>query len=465
MAFTLDDTAFANQMQDSDVPNISDVRNILFESVDMPTFVRNEATFNMTEGSPNWARVKSSNPPMLDDLIEDEDEESEQEDDNDFISEESDTDEEALDEPTDHLLNETSQERIKVFLRVRPEEMARNYEMDDKEKILWVKTMSKTTTGNKESNLLYFKFDLIFRDSIEQWPVVQSCALPLVKDFILGENSLLFTYGITSSGKSYTMRGDRTNPGIIPSSLNILFEVLSDYLHNDVPDLKPTDFCNIKQLKTKAEKLLERRTREPIIDNSNVSPAEIKAFTQYSADLINSCRDSIIRPFAAAFKRDLEDNSSDVQVGIWVSYYEIYNNKVFDLLNPGKHNRRESTVTIKKNDKHQTFLDGLKVVYVNSPLEAFKVFLFGQEVLKKHISSTALNANSSRSHSSFNMTLVRFDRSTELATISNISFVDLAGRERCKKSKVSEVQKKETIEINKSLFHLGHCISNLRLQK
>ena len=43
-----------------------------------------------------------------------------------------------------------------------------------------------------------------------------------------GKNGLLFTYGITNSGKTYTMTGEPDNAGILPRCLDILFNSISD---------------------------------------------------------------------------------------------------------------------------------------------------------------------------------------------------------------------------------------------
>lgn len=254
MAFTLNDTvdicpAFARDSMGGD-RNLSKVRNILFESANfMPTFVRNEDSTMAAEeddlpltGSGN---VSISQPPTLEYIAEEEgssehetaavvvDSEDYEDDENELLAE--------------AVLPAEAAERIKVFLRVRPEPMAPNYEVNPQEKVLWVKNIDQPRRQGPYCN--YFKFDDVFIDSSEQWPVVEATALPLLRDLLFGENSLLFTYGITSSGKSFTMRGDRQRPGIIPTSLSILFATLEEYLRPDKsPTLKPLDFDNVEKI-------------------------------------------------------------------------------------------------------------------------------------------------------------------------------------------------------------------------
>lgn len=52
-----------------------------------------------------------------------------------------------------------------------------------------------------------FKFSRIFDSTTTQKDFFQETMLDLVKDFIDGQNCLVFTYGVTSSGKTYTIQG------------------------------------------------------------------------------------------------------------------------------------------------------------------------------------------------------------------------------------------------------------------
>lgn len=54
-------------------------------------------------------------------------------------------------------------------------------------------------------------------------------ALPLVENLINGKNSLLFTYGVTGSGKTYTMMGENKDCGIMPRCFDVIFNSISNY--------------------------------------------------------------------------------------------------------------------------------------------------------------------------------------------------------------------------------------------
>ena len=47
--------------------------------------------------------------------------------------------------------------------------------------------------------------------------------MPLVLDLLQGKNGLLFSYGITNGGKTFTVSGDHDNPGILPRALDVIF--------------------------------------------------------------------------------------------------------------------------------------------------------------------------------------------------------------------------------------------------
>ena len=54
-----------------------------------------------------------------------------------------------------------------------------------------------------------FTFSNIFPDNTSQKQFFDSCMLGTVKEFVDGQNCLVFTYGVTNSGKTYTIQGKR----------------------------------------------------------------------------------------------------------------------------------------------------------------------------------------------------------------------------------------------------------------
>jgi kinesin family protein 20 len=79
-----------------------------------------------------------------------------------------------------------------------------------------------------------YTFSHIFPPNTKQQDFFTKTTLPLVQDVLMGQNGLLFTYGVTNSGKTYTVQGG-TEPGtagILPRSLDVIFNSIEG-LHGD----------------------------------------------------------------------------------------------------------------------------------------------------------------------------------------------------------------------------------------
>lgn len=79
-----------------------------------------------------------------------------------------------------------------------------------------------------------YTFSHVFPPNTTQCDFFTKTTLPLVKDVLVGQNGLLFTYGVTNSGKTYTVQGgaDKGAAGILPRSLDVIFNSIEG-LHGD----------------------------------------------------------------------------------------------------------------------------------------------------------------------------------------------------------------------------------------
>ncbi|XP_024544970.1 kinesin-like protein KIN-7C, mitochondrial [Selaginella moellendorffii] len=139
-----------------------------------------------------------------------------------------------------------------------------------------------------------------------------------------------------------------------------------------------------------------------------------------------------------------------------VSYLEIYNEVINDLLNPAGQNLRV------REDSHGTYVEGIKEEVVLSPAHALSLIATGEE--HRHVGSNNLNLMSSRSHTIFTLTVESSARGEgsreEEVTLSQLNLIDLAGSESSKAETVG-LRRKEGSYINKSLLTLGTVISKL----
>ncbi|KAL5739751.1 hypothetical protein ACOSQ2_028931 [Xanthoceras sorbifolium] len=139
-----------------------------------------------------------------------------------------------------------------------------------------------------------------------------------------------------------------------------------------------------------------------------------------------------------------------------VSYLEIYNEVVNDLLNPAGQNLRI------REDSQGTFVEGVKEEVVLSPAHALSLIAAGEE--HRHVGSTNFNLLSSRSHTIFTLTIETSpcgeNSEGEAVNLSQLHLIDLAGSESSK-AETTGVRRKEGSYINKSLLTLGTVISKL----
>ena len=139
---------------------------------------------------------------------------------------------------------------------------------------------------------------------------------------------------------------------------------------------------------------------------------------------------------------------------IWVSFYEIYCNKLFDLLN------NKNILQAREDGKGNICIVGLVEKNTKNIEELLDIIDFGLN--SRTVGITGANLDSSRSHAILQINI----KTKEKEIYSKISFIDLAGSERAvdtidtnKKTKI------DGAEINKSLLALKECIRALDLEK
>ncbi|KAG8178989.1 hypothetical protein JTE90_012501 [Oedothorax gibbosus] len=161
----------------------------------------------------------------------------------------------------------------------------------------------------------------------------------------------------------------------------------------------------------------------------------------------------------ALFERiNASGRQSDYKVE--VSYMEIYNEKVHDLLDP---KGCKQTLKVREHNILGPYVDGLSTLAVSSYEEINNLMTEGNK--SRTVAATNMNSESSRSHAVFTITLT-CTVSDELSgvtgeKVSKMSLVDLAGSERAVKTGAVGERLKEGSNINKSLTTLGLVISKL----
>jgi kinesin family protein 5 len=147
----------------------------------------------------------------------------------------------------------------------------------------------------------------------------------------------------------------------------------------------------------------------------------------------------------------MEEN---LEFHIKVSYFEIYMDKIRDLLDVSKVN-----LSVHEDKNRVPFVKGATERFVSSPEEVFEVIEEGKA--NRHIAVTNMNEHSSRSHSVFLINVKQENLENQKKLSGKLYLVDLAGSEKVSKTGAEGTVLDEAKNINKSLSALGNVISAL----
>lgn len=143
-----------------------------------------------------------------------------------------------------------------------------------------------------------------------------------------------------------------------------------------------------------------------------------------------------------------------VEFHIKVSYFEIYMDKIKDLLDISKDN-----LTVHEDKNRVPYVKGASERFVCNPEEVMGLIEEGKQ--NRHISVTNMNEHSSRSHSVFLINVKQENEETQKQLTGKLYLVDLAGSEKVSKTGAEGQTLDEAKNINKSLSALGNVISAL----
>ncbi|XP_042309669.1 kinesin heavy chain isoform X2 [Sceloporus undulatus] len=144
----------------------------------------------------------------------------------------------------------------------------------------------------------------------------------------------------------------------------------------------------------------------------------------------------------------------NLEFHIKVSYFEIYLDKIRDLLDVTKTN-----LSVHEDKNRVPFVKGCTERFVSSPEEILDVIDEGKS--NRHVAVTNMNEHSSRSHSIFLINIKQENMETEQKLSGKLYLVDLAGSEKVSKTGAEGAVLDEAKNINKSLSALGNVISAL----
>jgi len=361
--------------------------------------------------------------------------------------------------------------------------------LDDQNLMLEIPECSASFRSGQIKKLVY-SFARIFGDQTSQQEIFEKIGLPLVKDLLEGKNGLLFTYGVTGSGKTYTMLGNQQEFGLLQRCLDTVFNSIS--FHQAKKYTFKPDKMNSFEIQSESEAQAERQRSlnlqaktstyatgsimshfSSLVPPPAPPPPPPSLSTNSLSSQTRSKTQTDSRRFLEPLTGTLINIIEDHKYAVFISCIEIYNNYIYDLLDdsPDASKRMESlreSKNLKEDSKGAMYIKDVTEIEVKSTEEALDLMSKAQK--KRVVAYTDLNSESSRSHSIFTIKIVQaaYDpldhtiRPKSTVHVSQLSLVDLAGSERTKRTKNTGNRLKEAGSINSSLMALRNCLETLR---
>jgi kinesin family protein 5 len=179
-----------------------------------------------------------------------------------------------------------------------------------------------------------------------------------------------------------------------------------------------------------------------------------KSYTMMGTNIDDDVGKGIIPRIVEQIFASILASPSNIEYTVRVSYMEIYMERIRDLLVPQNDN-----LPVHEEKNKGVYVKGLLEVYVASVEEVFEVMRRGGDA--RAVASTNMNAESSRSHSIFVITVTQKNVETGSMKSGQLFLVDLAGSEKVGKTGASGQTLEEAKKINKSLSALGMVINSL----
>lgn len=295
---------------------------------------------------------------------------------------------------------------IDVYCRFRPvsstEKRSPYYIIDTTDN--FVELDAPDEVIQKNSKIKKYSFTQVFAESSTQEDVFDCTIKNMVSDLFNSRmNGVVFSYGVTNAGKTHTIIGNKTDPGLLPKL-----------------------FCYLMEIK---DSIIKKEMAHRAIDGSISADVEItfESFEIYNEEVF-----------------DLNPIQKKPQT-----------TRITD----------RPKLKVRDGQGQGLIIEELQKVLVSTSEEA--IFIIDTCLRNRQMAATSLNSSSSRSHSVFkiNVGVVYNCNGKNRAiteSIGHICVVDLAGSERAKRTESTEPQLKEACAINKSLMVLGRCFQALK---
>ncbi|KAH7401048.1 P-loop containing nucleoside triphosphate hydrolase protein [Phaeosphaeria sp. MPI-PUGE-AT-0046c] len=368
-----------------------------------------------------------------------------------------------------------------VFLRLRPSHSAnaRFLTVEDGEGSHATHiTIKPPTSDNRKRAIERFAFTRVFEEDAHQKQLFNSTGVVPMIEGVLGapghhgRDGLLATLGVTGSGKSHTILGTKSQRGLVQMSLDVLFQsceerlVQSFYGAPAFSSLAAADVAEAHMYTASAflDSLYGDNQSERFPSRAQTPMPDASIFSVGGTSRSNKIPRPSTLPQTPSVADVVIPTDTSAEYAIVISMYEVYNDRIFDLLSgnalKNKHpsvKRRALLFKSTEQSPDRKVVAGLTKIICGSFEEAMMVLETG--LMERKVAGTGSNAVSSRSHGFFCVEVKK--RSAERKgpwSSSTLTIVDLAGSERARNAKTAGATLAEAGKINESLMYLGQCM-------
>ncbi|KFV94059.1 Kinesin-like KIF20A, partial [Eurypyga helias] len=310
-----------------------------------------------------------------------------------------------------------------------------------------------------------FTFSQVFGPLTTQSEFFEGSMKEIVRAYVNGVNGLVFTYGVTNAGKTFTIQGTSKDFGILPRSLDVIFNHIRGrhYLKMNFKPYMSSDVKKLEDAQIKQEEAIKTAILASLKEVGAQGLEQEFKYLVLKLTLSVKSQSDLEKDFVP-----LEIHRTNMhqrtQASVWISFCEIYNEYVYDLLNVFSTSKpqKRRVLRICEDRGGNSYIKDLKWINIQSTEEACKILKVGNK--NRSFACTRMNEQSSRSHSIFSIRLLQLtdEHQPRVLGVSELSFCDLAGSERCNKTQAFGDRLKEAGNINNSLHILGKCIAALK---
>ena len=325
-------------------------------------------------------------------------------------------------------LSNNIQDNSKIILRIKPKTEDEYLEQN---KIYEIKDNNILEYHDTKNNSKIFQFDYIFNEDSSQNDIFNISAKEICDSLFEGYNGTIFTYGQIGSGKTYTMLGPDYTKSFLLNS-NFSFNSINSSMNNT----NNNSIINNNIFQNKYIEYMKKKEEE----GKGIIPRAIEYLLEKKDELC------------------YQYQNLNVHIDIFCSFYEIFNDQIYDLFNNA--NWINYTPSQFKDKPVEGVLkENLKKIKLNDKKEVFDLIKLGS--LNRQSFSQIMNTKS-RSHAIFsiNINLSKMEGGGGINIKSILNLVDLAGIEKQKSVENIGERLKDTGKINKALLGLGNVIHN-----